>query len=42
MSKSMKPNSDHALEFVDDYLHGVLSADEAERLEQHCDGCSIC
>ena len=34
--------SEHVLDYVDDYLHEALSADNAEAVEQHCEGCSIC
>jgi hypothetical protein len=37
----LKKNS-HVIEIVDDCLHGVLSADVAAYVEQHCESCRIC
>jgi type II secretory pathway pseudopilin PulG len=37
----MKPD-DHALDFVDDYLHDVLAPADAACVEQHCERCRIC
>ena len=33
---------DHVADFVDDFLHGVLSPEDARTLEDHCDVCSPC
>ena len=33
---------DHVLEYVDAYLHNLLSAGKAARLEEHCATCKIC
>lgn len=38
----MKKNDDHALEYVDAYLHGVLSEEAAERVAAHCESCPVC
>src|SRR5438105_3946401 len=37
----LKPN-DHVLEYVDGYLHDVLSTADRDRLEQHLESCRIC
>lgn len=34
--------TDHVLEFVDDYLHDVLTPADAATLEGHCETCPIC
>ena len=34
--------NDHVLEYVDAYLHDLLSAEDARLLEKHCAGCKIC
>lgn len=38
----MNAKHDHVLDFVDDYLHDVLSPDDAAAVEQHCQRCPIC
>ena len=38
----MVSNSGHVVEWVDDYLHGVLDQPQARELEQHCAQCKIC
>jgi hypothetical protein len=37
----LKPH-DHVLDYVDDYLHEVLSAADAAYVERHCEGCRVC
>jgi hypothetical protein len=37
----INPN-DHVLEYVDAYLHDVLSAPDKERVAAHCQACAIC
>jgi alpha-2-macroglobulin-like protein len=37
----LDPN-DHVLDYVDAYLHDLLTAADAETLEKHCAGCNIC
>ena len=37
----LKPN-DHVLDYVDGYLHDVLSTADRDRLEQHLESCRIC
>ena len=37
----LDPN-DHVLDHVDAYLHDLLTAKDAQTLEQHCAGCKIC
>ncbi len=37
----LKPD-DHVLDYVDPYLHDVLSASEGALLERHCEACPIC
>jgi alpha-2-macroglobulin-like protein len=32
----------HVMEHLDDYLHGLLAAKDAEYVEEHCHLCSIC
>jgi hypothetical protein len=32
----------HIIEYVDDYLHGLLSADDAGYVQEHCQDCRIC
>lgn len=34
--------NDHAVDFVDDYLHDVLEPADAQWVEQHCERCKIC
>ena len=38
----MRDPHEHVLDYVDDYLHDVLSPSEALAVEQHCQKCSIC
>ena len=38
----MLPPHCHVLEFVDPYLHDVLSAADRDRLERHVESCRIC
>lgn len=38
----MRNSNTHVLEWVDDYLHNVLEAEQAEYVEQHCAECPIC
>jgi len=38
----MLRDHDHVLEYVDAYLHEVLSPLDAEIVEQHCDRCPVC
>ena len=38
----MPERFDHVLDEVDCYLHGVLTPDENEYLERHCERCRIC
>src|SRR5580658_1220522 len=38
----MSPNSNHVVEFVDDYLHGLLSQLDAAYVQTHCENCPIC
>jgi hypothetical protein len=33
---------EHILNFVDDYIHGVLTPNEALYVERHCESCQIC
>src|SRR5262249_51423209 len=35
------PN-DHVASFVDDYLHGLLSADDTLFVGRHCESCEVC
>ena len=37
----LDPN-DHVLDYVNAYLHKLLTAKDAETLEQHCAACKIC
>ncbi len=37
----LKPNQ-HVLDYIDDYLHGALSASDAQVVERHCATCRIC
>jgi len=37
----IRPN-EHVLEFVDDYLHEVLSPADTEIVEHHCETCRVC
>src|SRR5579872_6710284 len=32
----------HVLDVLDDYVHGVLTPEEAARVEQHCEACADC
>ena len=34
--------SDHVVEYVDAYLHGLLQPAEAEAVQRHCQTCAIC
>ena len=34
--------NDHVIDYVDGYLHELLSANDAETLEKHCASCKIC
>jgi len=34
--------NDHVLDYVDAYLHDLLTAQDAGTLEKHCAGCKIC
>ena len=38
----MLRDEDHMLEYVDDYLHQALSAQDAAALLRHCQACRIC
>src|SRR5262245_1696065 len=38
----MLRNAFHVMDHVDDYLHGLLTAEDVEYLEEHCHKCSIC
>jgi hypothetical protein len=38
----MQQPYEHVLDFVDDYVHGALSASEALYVERHCESCRIC
>src|SRR5262245_18413520 len=40
-SAMLKPD-DHVLEYLDDYLHDVLTEIEDAHLERHLEGCRIC
>ncbi len=33
---------EHVLDYVDDYLHDVLSPEDAQAVEEHCERCPIC
>ena len=38
----MSSKHEHVIELVDDYLHGLLSPEEAAHVERHCEQCPIC
>ena len=38
----MQTSDDHVLEYVDPYLHDVLSPSSRKRVEEHCRQCPIC
>ncbi len=38
----MQNSDDHVLEYVDPYLHDVLSPSSRKRVEEHCRLCPIC
>jgi hypothetical protein len=38
----MIPRKDHVHDYLDDYLHDLLSADDADYVERHCDTCPRC
>src|SRR5438874_2077769 len=38
----MLHEQNHVLDYVDDYLHGVMSPDDAAFLERHVESCRIC
>jgi hypothetical protein len=38
----MLANHDHVLDYVDDYLHQLLSANDTTYVERHCEGCRLC
>jgi uncharacterized protein YfaS (alpha-2-macroglobulin family) len=38
----MSSGTDHVIDQVDDYLHNLLSEDEANHLERHCEACPRC
>src|SRR5262249_19275747 len=35
-------NNDHVTHLVDNYVHDLLAADEADRVEEHCRSCPGC
>ncbi|MFI5379009.1 MAG: MG2 domain-containing protein [Tepidisphaerales bacterium] len=38
----MLRHDDHVVDYVDDYLHDLLEADDARYVRRHCDFCPIC
>ena len=38
----MIDRNEHVLDFVDDYLHGILSPEDTAAVESHCESCPIC